>query len=333
MRITFYLRDFIGGISTYVNELICGLEKYDIEVNVIRQDPRSIPIVNEAYCIDRPESIRKVIREAESSDILHIHHPSTSLEMMIPFKNMKDVNIVNSFYVANKGNWQGFAEFSFAKVLGNLYKKKSKRYITINTRMKDQLSKYKETDLIMSGIDPNKFRPLETERYFDEITVGYHGRLFWNKNIFSLVKACQELDVPLVIGGQGMLYEKLKKFESDKIKVLGYIKDVPAFMNSFDIFASPSTADGSLVIAAMEAMACGRPVILSNCGGEEYRVKAPYGRICDPTPISIKESIKDVMNSDIKEMGNQARKEVLLNYTRDIVAEKTLMTYQKALES
>jgi glycosyltransferase involved in cell wall biosynthesis len=52
---------------------------------------------------------------------------------------------------------------------------------------------------------------------------------------------------------------------TNKIRFTGFIpaEDVPSLMNSVDVFVMPSEAE-LLSISTLEAMACGRPVLLAN---------------------------------------------------------------------
>lgn len=52
---------------------------------------------------------------------------------------------------------------------------------------------------------------------------------------------------------------------TDRVRFTGFIPnaDVPGLMNSVDVFVMPSEAE-LLSISTLEAMACGRPVLLAN---------------------------------------------------------------------
>jgi 1,2-diacylglycerol 3-alpha-glucosyltransferase len=99
------------------------------------------------------------------------------------------------------------------------------------------------------------------------------GRIHNQTRLDVLLHAMSQLhrdDIQLVIAGHGSAREKLetlaKELElGESVHFAGYIprEDLPALLNSVDIFTMPSEAE-LLSIASLEAMACGRPVLLAN---------------------------------------------------------------------
>jgi 1,2-diacylglycerol 3-alpha-glucosyltransferase len=99
------------------------------------------------------------------------------------------------------------------------------------------------------------------------------GRVDHEKRLDILLRAMSELnrdDIQLVVAGQGTEKPKLetlaKELElGERAHFAGFIpcEDLPALLNSVDIFTMPSEAE-LLSIASLEAMACGRPLLLAN---------------------------------------------------------------------
>ena len=54
---------------------------------------------------------------------------------------------------------------------------------------------------------------------------------------------------------------------ADRVSFIGELDDVRPVLTALDVFVLPSTAVESFSNAALEAMAIGRPVILSDIGG------------------------------------------------------------------
>jgi 1,2-diacylglycerol 3-alpha-glucosyltransferase len=99
------------------------------------------------------------------------------------------------------------------------------------------------------------------------------GRVDREKRLDILLYALSQLnrdDIQLVIAGHG---EEKKNLETlakelelgERVRFTGFIprEELPALLNSVDIFTMPSDAE-LLSIASLEAMACGRPVLLAN---------------------------------------------------------------------
>jgi 1,2-diacylglycerol 3-alpha-glucosyltransferase len=99
------------------------------------------------------------------------------------------------------------------------------------------------------------------------------GRVDHEKCLDVLLRAISQFkrdDMQLVIAGHGAERDKLETLAQElelgeRVHFAGFIpsEDLPALLNSVDIFTMPSQAE-LLSIASLEAMACGRPVLLAN---------------------------------------------------------------------
>jgi 1,2-diacylglycerol 3-alpha-glucosyltransferase len=99
------------------------------------------------------------------------------------------------------------------------------------------------------------------------------GRVDAEKKLDVLVRAMSHLkrnDVQLVIAGRGEVLEELQALAAElnlgeRVRFPGFIpaEDLPVLLNSVDIFTMPSEAE-LLSLASLEAMACGRPVLLAD---------------------------------------------------------------------
>lgn len=127
-------------------------------------------------------------------------------------------------------------------------------------------------------LDPNINRKAQRQHFGlnpASITVLFVGRVDYEKRLDILIRAIHQLkssDVQLVIAGKGAATGDLKKMVCDlglevRVHFLGFVPDeeLPALINSSDIFAMPSEAE-LLSIATLEAMSCGRPVLAARAG-------------------------------------------------------------------
>lgn len=99
------------------------------------------------------------------------------------------------------------------------------------------------------------------------------GRVDREKKLDLLLQAVHQLkrpDIEVAIAGTGAAFAELKKLSAsleleDQVRFLGYIpdNDLPDLLNCADIFVMPSQAE-LLSIASLEAMACGRPLLLAD---------------------------------------------------------------------
>jgi len=128
----------------------------------------------------------------------------------------------------------------------------------------------KKIQVIYNKVNLTKFSPeIESKYKFDVTAIIYVARLDKEKNQECLIKAIKELNVKLLLIGDGPDYDGLialsKKLGIGK-KII-FIKSVPnellgKYYNSADIFAAP-IKQGGISIPMLEAMASGLPIIAS----------------------------------------------------------------------
>ena len=164
--------------------------------------------------------------------------------------------------------------------------------VTISQFSKQQIMRYygKSEDkiiVISCAADRNKFYPIDNFSVSDELKKRYGiperyylylGTLEPRKNISRLIEAYhaaleKEPSLPMLViaGGKGWLYDDIfnsvKKLNiEDKIVFTGYVRDedVADLMRGARLFCFPSLYEG-FGMPPLEAMACGTPVITSDC--------------------------------------------------------------------
>ena len=165
------------------------------------------------------------------------------------------------------------------------------------------------------------------------------GRLDPQKNQECLVRAIQNLNVELVLIGDGMNYDKLKLLaqDLDMAKSVVMIKTVPnreiqRYYWEADIFAISSFYEG-FCIPVLEAMASALPVVVND--------KEPLPEILGGTGLVVENSAKAFRKAfkrllaDPKlrrELGERARRRAL-EVDGEIMEEKEVELYEKLLAS
>jgi len=132
--------------------------------------------------------------------------------------------------------------------------------------------------LIHSGVDTRQFCPSAAVRDCAEreAVVGTLAVLEERKGHRYLLEAAALLKgrgykITYLIAGDGPLRDQLQERAAalnlrDEVRFLGFVSDTPGFLSQLDIFLLPSLYEG-LGVAALEAMAAGKPVIASRAGG------------------------------------------------------------------
>lgn len=157
--------------------------------------------------------------------------------------------------------------------------------ITINQEDFEASLRFKARAKILTngiGVDTSKFVCAPDPTYIrKELGLGVNdiillsvGELIVRKNHESIIRALNIIGdnhIHFVLAGDGELKkhlnELIKELHLDnQVHLLGYRSDINKLCNSSDIFVMPSLQEG-LSVALMEAMSCGRPVIVSKIRG------------------------------------------------------------------
>jgi len=217
-------------------------------------------------------------------------------------------------------------------------------------------------DLIRAGVDERLFKPIEKTEAIKETdldfekTILFVGRITKAKGIRILIKALKNLKLKfnkelklLIIGGDisGVMHSEIesreKKYIKEKIKELDLSDDViflgpvereklPYYYSVADICVIPSLYE-SFGLVAVEAMACGTPVIASKTGGLTHTVKNGYSGLhfvpgrSDHLAKKILEIITD--SEKLREMGINAR----IRASREFGLERTVRQIKELYES
>ncbi len=165
-----------------------------------------------------------------------------------------------------------------------LYNSATRFIATTGEKLREQLMREvhvhaNRVESVPTGIDLARFCPgdraasrVALDLPVDVFIVGIVATLRSWKGHRYLIEAVQDLkDVHLVIAGDGPQRAALEaQVESlglkDRVRFAGNQKDVPPWLQAFDIFVLPSYANEGVPQALMQAMACGLPVISTPVG-------------------------------------------------------------------
>jgi glycosyltransferase involved in cell wall biosynthesis len=173
------------------------------------------------------------------------------------------------------------------------------------------------------------------------------GTLEPRKNVLGLLSAYRMLldrqatDAVLVmVGGRGWLYDEVfRRVDelglSERVHFLHSVPDadLPALYNGAVLLTTPSFYEG-FGLPALEAMACGRPVVVSDRGSLP-EVVASAGVLVDPDePAAIAEGLEAVLTDGA--LRERLRADGLAraaSFTWEETARRTLAVYRRALTS
>ncbi len=194
-------------------------------------------------------------------------------------------------------------------------------------------------DKFLAAAPQNEVKPRILPDCTEEFWFGTAGRLSPVKNHETLLHAFQKVlqFIPssvLIIAGDGELKENLvtlaEKLNIDgHVHFLGFRRDIPDILKSFDVFILPSLREG-LPLALLEAMASGLPVVASDVGGiPEVVGDGDFALLVDPhSPEGLAEAMVRMAQrpaEELRELGTKARRRAL----NDFSAERMIRDYEQ----
>ncbi|OGJ10131.1 hypothetical protein A2456_01540 [Candidatus Nomurabacteria bacterium RIFOXYC2_FULL_36_19] len=237
------------------------------------------------------KELKKVFQE-EKIDVVHIILPMTAAIVAIKAAKALGIKIVahshsqpeNIFPDAPKifqpalfSMWNKYLRWVYGKAESLIYPTEMAHDILHNLGDANQPS-----TVISNGIDLKEFKTMDlgnfNERYNipdNKIKLLFVGRLFPEKSVDTIIKAMPHIikkhkNVHLMLVGGGHLRQKLENLVrtlglTKHITFLGLVSDEDKILayNASDIFILPSLAELEGMVV-LEAMACGKPIIISD---------------------------------------------------------------------
>jgi glycosyltransferase involved in cell wall biosynthesis len=165
------------------------------------------------------------------------------------------------------------------------------------------------------------------------------GRLSFQKNVTSLVKALRGLPVSLTIIGDGR-YKKsvmqLKEKHGLNLRILPRVDnfELPEIYNAHHIFVLPSRWEGNPK-TLLEAMACGLPVIGADSYGiRDIIVNGVNGILCKGDANSLREALRSLIADRAlrEQLSANARRRICEHNDLRVLIEKEADIYSSLLK-
>lgn len=163
------------------------------------------------------------------------------------------------------------------------------------------------------------------------------GELNDNKNHATVIKALSFLEnknYKYVVCGVGPNKDKLNQMAadagvSDKVILAGYRSDIPDILHAADLFVFPSFHEG-MPVAALEAMACGLPLICSKIRGNVDIVKdGENGFLFEPEDHSSLAIAMErlIIEQSLSKKFGEKNKELVTDFSQNAVIEELKKIY------
>jgi glycosyltransferase involved in cell wall biosynthesis len=169
-----------------------------------------------------------------------------------------------------------------------------------------------------NGVDPSIFHPDAKQKEFDlpKCYILFVGSLEPRKNLDHLLRAWNEIRNDyketwlIIVGVSGNVFRSVNLWhEAGQVRFLGYVEDemLAGLYANARLFVLPSQDEG-FGLPALEAMASGTPVIVSDRGALPEIVDEAGLIFCLSNPVGLKNALKECLSnaklrSELKEKG------------------------------
>lgn len=217
--------------------------------------------------------------------------------------------------------------------------------IAVSPQQKKTLEQWEipRVHYIPNLVNETLFHPLADRRQEPEpFTFFSLAKLAPEKGIADLLKAIKLLgdkDFLFRIGGDGQYKHQYQALAqqmgiSDKIEWLGFLsreKAAKEFQNCH-VFVLPSLYEAMGVVYA-EAIACGKPVIGTRCGGPESIINASNGLLVEPgNADALAGALMHMYNNHHTYNATEIREDFCSKYSRPVVCRQLMDIYMEAIQ-
>ncbi len=199
------------------------------------------------------------------------------------------------------------------------------------------------------GVDPEIYAPIDdTGDPSQEFLIGYVGRLVEEKGIDLLLEAMSAMAGVwrLIIVGAGPEQDRLEALTrhlglADQVSFAGVLSstNMPEIYRKLDVLVLPSRSRPNWIEqfgrVLIEAMACGTPVVGSDCG-EIPSVVGQAGLIFpEGDAAALRECLERLRDDpDLQvDLARRGRERVLTHFTQKQVAKQTVTVYRELMNS
>ena len=305
----------------YMVDCACCLKR-NIDKTLIKMGVKiyDIPFSRNPMAFSNIKAFKELIKiqKKNNYDIIHVHTPVAAFWvrlLKLRFKKLTVMYTAHGFHFykgAPLKNWILYytAEKIVSKLTDTLITINDEDYIFAKKKMYAKRIEYVHG----VGIDLRKFSGVNVDKNKKREELGIPknailllsvGELNNNKNHATVIRAIEGLDVYYLIAGKGSNESKL----NDLVKKLSMVERVKLLIAS-DVFVFPSFREG-LSVSLMEAMASGKPAVVSRIRGNIDLINENGGILFNPHKIDdCRNSIIRVINADREKMGRYNREKI-----------------------
>jgi glycosyltransferase involved in cell wall biosynthesis len=207
---------------------------------------------------------------------IYFSRPSTPLVLTI--HNF----VLDQFMQTYSSTLQRIHYRTYLRVNTRLALQRASHLIAVSRFTAEQLSNelliQKPIEIIYNGVDLSRFSPHSGRSRSGEIRVFFSGNLSTRKGAQWLFQIAKQLKPGICIYYTRGLRSRMRLPDFPNLKALGPIplSDMPGLYRSMDLLVLPTVREG-LSMAVLEAMACGLPVVASDCSSLPEQIDNGHG--------------------------------------------------------
>jgi glycosyltransferase involved in cell wall biosynthesis len=279
------------------------------------------------YSIPTPTSLETFLKAVKSSEMVHAHgHPylTSLLAAKLAKRYSKPFVLTQHNTFIKYDSIFDSVERLNDLTVGKETLKEADKIITVSNATKDYVlslgAKPEKIKVLHNGVDLVHFRPLAGKREEirrklgipqNSIVVLTVRRLVYKNGIDTLIEGAniavkKNPKITFLVVGKGPDLNSVQMrirqlgIESN-FRLTGFVKDedLPFYYNAADFFVLPSKSGEGLPLVALEAMACGLPVIATDVGGIKEILMEDYGKLVPPNqPELLATAVLEFSNVD-----------------------------------
>lgn len=313
------------------------------------------------YAIPQISSFKTFLEAVKASDLIHAHghpYPSSLIAAKIAKKYGKPVVLTqhNTFIEYENSLWD-HVEWLNDCAIGREALKASDRIVVVSNATRNYVLSLgadpKKVCVLHNGVDVDRFKPLAGVR--DEMrkklgipkasrVVLTVRRIVYKNGVDTLIDSAEKSirknpRLVFLVVGKGPDFEKVKEKIvqlgiQENFRLTGFVSDddLPFYYNAADFFVLPSKSGEGLPLVALEAMACGLPVIATNVGGISEIMKEECGKLVPPnSPDVLAEAILEFSRRDLASLRRDLRVMVEQEHSWDRNVEKLIEIYEELI--
>ena len=231
------------------------------------------------------------------------------------------------------------------------------KIIAISNATKDYVlrlgAKPSKVKVIYNGVDLERFRPIAEKREEmrkklgipqNAIVVLTVRRLVYKNGVDTLIDTANIVvkknpRIVFLVVGKGPDIESVKLQVAQlgiepNFRLTGFVsdEDLPSYYNVADLFVLPSKSGEGLPLVALEAMACGLPVVATDVGGIREILMKDYGKLVKPNqPELLAKTVLDFATVDLSSRRGEIRAMVEKRFSWDANVERLVETYEELI--